>query len=76
MTEPENQDDLQSLRRFNDELVETVQSQQKTIAQLREELSLYRRKLFGQSSERHAEDESQLHLFDVGEQAVQPSVPI
>src|SRR6056297_67408 len=71
MTEPENQDDLQSLRRFNDELVETVQSQQKTIAQLREELSLYRRKLFGQSSERHAEDESQLHLFDVGEQAVQ-----
>src|SRR6056297_3044570 len=71
MTEPENQADLQRLRRFNDELVETVQSQQKTIAQLREELSLYRRKLFGQSSERHAEDESQLHLFDVGEQAVQ-----
>src|SRR6056297_1746036 len=71
MTAPENQDDLQSLRRFNEELAETVQSQQKTIAQLRDELNLYRRKLFGQSSERHAEDESQLHLFDVGEQAVQ-----
>ncbi|QDV47505.1 Transposase IS66 family protein [Stieleria neptunia] len=67
MTAPENQDELQSLKRFNDELVETVQSQQKTIAQLREELNLYRRKLFGQSSERHAEDDSQLHLFDLGE---------
>ncbi len=69
MTAPENQDDLQSLKRFNDELVETVQSQQKTITQLREELNLYRRKLFGQSSERHAEDDSQLHLFDLGETA-------
>ena len=69
MTAPENHDELQSLKRFNDELVETVQSQQKTIAQLREELNLYRRKLFGQSSERHAEDDSQLHLFDLGESA-------
>jgi transposase len=69
MTAPENQDELQSLKRFNDELVETVQSQQKTITQLREELNLYRRKLFGQSSERHAEDDSQLHLFDLGESA-------
>lgn len=69
MIAPENQDELQSLKRFNDELVETVQSQQKTITQLREELNLYRRKLFGQSSERHAEDDSQLHLFDLGEMA-------
>ena len=69
MTAPENHDELQSLKRFNDELVETVQSQQKTIAQLREELNLYRRKLFGQSSDLHAEDDSQLHLFDLGESA-------
>ena len=65
MTAPENQDDLQCLKRFNDELVKTVEDLQKTILQLREELNLYRRKLFGQSSERHVEDDSQLHLFDV-----------
>jgi len=69
MTAPEKQDDLQSLKRLNVELVETVESQQKTIEQLREELKLYRRKLFGQSSERHVEDDSQLHLFDVGQSA-------
>ena len=71
MDAPEQQDDLQSLKRLNDELVETIQSQQKTIEQLREELNLYRRKLFGQSSERHVHDGSQLHLFDVGEQAIE-----
>ena len=66
MTAPEKQDDLQSVLRFNAELIETVEQLQKVNQQLREELNLYRRKLFGQSSERHAEDDSQLHLFDVG----------
>lgn len=69
MAAPEQQDDLRSLKRFNDELVKTVEDQQKTITELREELKLYRRKLFGQSSERHIEDDSQLHLFEVGERA-------
>lgn len=71
MSAPEKLDDPASLKRFNDELVKTVEELQKTIAQLREEVNLYRRKLFGQSSERHVEDDSQLHLFDVGEQAEQ-----
>lgn len=66
MAVPEKQDDLQSVLRFNAELIETVEQLQKVNQQLREELDLYRRKLFGQSSERHAEDDSQLHLFDVG----------
>ncbi|MCA9135748.1 MAG: IS66 family transposase [Planctomycetales bacterium] len=60
--------DLDSVLRFNAELAETVQQQQQTIEQLREELNLYRKKLFGRSSERHVPDKSQLHLFDVGEQ--------
>lgn len=68
MPAPEEQDDLQSLKRFNEELVETVEDLQKIVSQLREELDLYRRKLFGQSSERHVEDDSQLHLFDLREQ--------
>ncbi|MEZ6128938.1 MAG: IS66 family transposase [Planctomycetaceae bacterium] len=68
MSAPEKQDDLQSVLRFNAELVRTVEDQQKTIEQLREELNLYRRKMFGRSSERHVEDDSQLHLFDVGDQ--------
>ena len=68
MPAPEKQDDLQSVLRFNAELVRTVEDQQKTIEQLREELNLYRRKMFGRSSERHVEDDSQLHLFDVGDQ--------
>jgi transposase len=68
MAAPEKQDDLQSVLRFNAELVETVEQLQKVNQQLREELDLYRRKLFGQSSERHAEDDSQLHLFEVGDQ--------
>ncbi|TWU39749.1 IS66 family transposase [Novipirellula artificiosorum] len=67
MAAPEKQDDLQSVLRFNAELVETVEQLQKTNQQLRDELDLYRRKLFGQSSERHVEDDSQLHLFDVAE---------
>ena len=67
MAAPENQDDLRSVLRFNAELIETVEQLQKTNQQLRDELDLYRRKLFGQSSERHVEDDSQLHLFDVGE---------
>lgn len=66
MAAPEKQDDLQSVLRFNAELIETVEQLQKVNQQLREELNLYRRKLFGQSSERHVEDDSQLHLFDVG----------
>src|SRR5688572_5318275 len=65
MAAPEKQDELQSVLRFNAELVETVEHLQKVNHQLREELNLYRRKLFGQSSERHIEDDSQLHLFDV-----------
>ena len=71
MSAPEKQDEPASLKRFNDELVKTVEDLQKTIAQLREEVSLYRRKLFGQASERHVEDDTQLHLFEVGEQAEQ-----
>lgn len=66
MAAPEKQDDLQSVLRFNTELIETVEQLQKVNQQLREELNLYRRRLFGQSSERHVEDDSQLHLFDVG----------
>lgn len=69
MAAPEKQDDLQSVLRFNAELIETVEQLQKLNQQLREELNLYRRKLFGRSSDRHVEDESQLHLFDVGEPA-------
>jgi len=71
MTAPEKQDDLQSLKRFNNELVEMVAELQKINQQLREELNLYRRKLFGRSSERHTEDDSQLHLFDLREQATE-----
>jgi serine phosphatase RsbU (regulator of sigma subunit) len=66
MAAPEKQVDLQSVLRFNAELIETVEQLQKRNQELREELELYRRKLFGQSSERHVEDESQLHLFDLG----------
>ena len=54
-------------RWLNDELTETVQQQQKTIDGLRQELNLYRNKFFGRSSERHVEDDSQLHLFDIGD---------
>lgn len=67
MAAPENNNDLQSVLRINAELINTVEQQQKTIQQLREELNLYRRKLFGRSSERHVEDGSQLRLFDVGD---------
>ena len=65
MAAPEKPDDLQSVLRFNAELIETVEHLQKVNQELREELNLCRRKLFGQSSERHIEDRSQLHLFDV-----------
>ena len=65
MAAPEKPDDSESVLRFNAELVEAVEHLQKVNRQLREELDLYRRKLFGQSSERHIEDDSQLHLFDV-----------
>ena len=37
------------------------------IQQLRQELTLFRNKFFGRSSERHVEDDSQLHLFHIGE---------
>lgn len=67
MASPEKLVDLQSVLRFNAELIETVEQLQKLNQQLREELNLYRRKLVGRSSERHVEDESQLHLFDLGE---------
>ncbi len=70
MAASQNHNDLQSVLRINAELIETVEKQQKTIQQLREELNLYRRKFFGRSSERHVEDGSQLHLFDVGDQQV------
>ncbi|MDM4019469.1 IS66 family transposase, partial [Roseiconus lacunae] len=66
MAAPEKQDDLQSVLRFNAELVATVEQLQKLNQQLREELNLYRRKLFGQSSDRHLDDDSQLYLFDTG----------
>lgn len=74
MSDAKKHIDLQGLQRLNDELIETVQQQQKTIGQLREELELFRKKLFGRSSERHVEDDSQLHLFDIGaEQADEPA---
>jgi len=68
MTAPENNSDLQSVLRYNAELVKTVEQQQETIEQLREELALYRRKLFGRSSERFVDDESQLRLFETGDE--------
>jgi len=68
MADPETHIDLQGLQRLNDELVDTVEQQQKTIEHLREELNLFRKKFFGQSSERHVEDDSQLHLFDIGDE--------
>lgn len=71
MAASEKPDDLRSVLRYNAELVETIQEQKKTIEQLREELNLYRRKLFGQSSERHAGDDSQLHLFELGQETVE-----
>jgi len=70
MSAPENNSDLQSVLRYNTELVITVEQQQKTIEQLREELALYRRKLFGRSSERFVDDESQLRLFETGDEQV------
>ena len=68
MSDAEEQIDLQGLQRLNDELIETVEQQQKTIEQLREELILFRNRFFGRSSERHIEDDSQLHLFDIGDE--------
>lgn len=68
MPDAEKQIDLQGLQRLNDELIETVEQQQKTIEQLREELILFRNRFFGRSSERHIEDDSQLHLFDIGDE--------
>ena len=68
MSDAEKQIDLQGLQRLNDELIETVEQQQKTIEQLREELILFRNRFFGRSSERHIEDDSQLHLFDIGDE--------
>lgn len=68
MTAPENNSDLQSVLRYNAELVKTVEQQQEVIEQLREELAWYRRKLFGRSSERFVDDESQLRLFETGEE--------
>jgi transposase len=68
MAAADNNHDLQSVLRINAELIDTVEQQQKTIQQLREELNLYRRRLFGKSSERRVEDDSQLYLFDVGDQ--------
>jgi len=67
MAEPEDIIDLQSVLRLNVELEITVRQQEQTIEQLREELALFKRKFFGQSSERHVDD-SQLHLFERGEE--------
>ncbi|MCA9140140.1 MAG: IS66 family transposase [Planctomycetales bacterium] len=67
MTDAGKNVDVSSLQRLNAELIETVQQQQKTIEHLREELNLYRNKFYGRSSERHVEDDSQLHLFDIGD---------
>lgn len=68
MSDAEKQIDLQGLRRLNDELIETVEQQQKAIEQLREELALFRNRFFGKSSERHIEDDSQLHLFEINDE--------
>src|SRR6056297_2150812 len=72
MDAPEQNSDLQSALRLNAELEDTVRQQLKTIQQLREELNLYRRKLFGRSSERHVDDPSQLRLFGAGDDAQKP----
>ena len=64
---PQNIDDLQDALRLNDELVQALKELEKINQQLREELGLFPRKFFGRSSERHVEDDSQLHLFDLGE---------
>ena len=68
MAATNHNDELQDALRFNAELIETVDKQQKTIQQLREELELYRRKLYGRSSERHIDDASQLRLFEAEDQ--------
>lgn len=67
MSEPEKNHELQSVLRLNAELVATVEQQQQTINRLREELNLFKRKFFGKSSERHVDDDSQLRLFERGE---------
>jgi len=66
MDSAEHPNDLQSVLRMNAELVDVVNQLQKDNLNLREELELYRRKLFGRSSERHIDDPSQLRLFDQG----------
>ena len=68
MSEPEKHHELQSALRLNAELVATVEQQQQTINRLREELNLFKRKFFGKSSERHVDDDSQLRLFERGEE--------
>jgi transposase len=70
MAAPEKTNDEKSIQLLNTELIATVNAMQKTIQELREELALYKRKLFGRSSERHVEDESQLRLFQ--DDTVQP----
>ena len=75
MSDAEKQIDLQGLQRLNDQLIETVEQQQKTIEQLREELILFRNRFFGRSSERHIEDDSQLHLFDIGDEPTDGDEP-
>lgn len=49
MASQENRNDLQQLQRLNDEFIETIKEQQKTIKQLREELDLFRKKYYGRS---------------------------
>lgn len=68
MSEPEKNHELQSALRLNAALVATVEQQQQAINRLREELSLFKRKFFGKSSERHVDDESRLRLFELGEE--------
>lgn len=64
MSAPEPINDESNAQRLIAEMTRSMSAMQKTIEQLREELALYKRKLFGRSSERHVEDDSQLHLFE------------
>lgn len=64
MIGPETSADFDDLARLNHELIQTVDSLHKTVRSLREEIELYKRRLFGRSSERHIDDPSQMQLFD------------
>lgn len=72
MTSPDQiPDDIASLKRLNEQLMDLVRQQQTQIKQLTEELNLFKRKFFGQTSERHDDGDGQLHLFESASPPVQ-----